>query len=190
MEAPDALANAAADLRRRWRLRSRRVSRGAHSSLALRNGRPHLVVVRERQRPVADDLAGFVALCRPRPERRPACSSLHGRADGARRGRRSRGRPGAPAMISARMAAGSSERGLSSVTMTISALSAAMRPISGRLPRSRSPPQPKTQTSLPRRERAQRIEHMRQAHRACEHSRRCRARRRPRRPVPAAPRHP
>ena len=48
------------------------------------------------------------------------------------------------------------------MTMTTSALSAAMRPISGRLPRSRSPPQPKTQKSLPLRERAQGIEHMRQ----------------------------
>ena len=37
------------------------VHKGAHSSLPLRNGRPDLVVVRERQGPVADDLARFMA---------------------------------------------------------------------------------------------------------------------------------
>ena len=42
--------------------------------------------------------------------------------------------PGAAARMAARMAAGFSLRGLSSVTMTLSAFSAAMPPISGRLP--------------------------------------------------------
>ena len=46
--------------------------KGANHPLPLRNGRPDLVVVRERQGPVADDLARFMALCRPRPEHRPA----------------------------------------------------------------------------------------------------------------------
>ena len=45
------------------------------------------------------------------------------------------------------IASGSSVRGLSLVTMTKSAFWPAMRPIFGRLPRSRSPPQPKRNTS-------------------------------------------
>ena len=57
--------------------------------------------------------------------------------------------PGAPARIAARIAAGFSERGLSSVTMTTSAARAAIAPIIGRLPGSRSPPQPKTTMSRP-----------------------------------------
>ena len=47
------------------------------------------------------------------------------------------------------IASGSSERGLSEVTTARSESSAAARPISGRLSRSRSPPQPKTEISLP-----------------------------------------
>ena len=50
----------------------------------------------------------------------------------------------APATISATIASGSSERGLSEVTTTTSASRAAISPISGRLPRSRSPPAPNT----------------------------------------------
>src|SRR3954464_15284635 len=50
--------------------------------------------------------------------------------------------------IAARIAAGFSLRGLSSVTITASAFSAAIAPISGRLPESRSPPAPNTTTSL------------------------------------------
>ena len=48
-------------------------------------------------------------------------------------------------------AVGGSKRGLSLVTQTSLASRAAISPIIGRLPRSRSPPQPKTQTSLPSR---------------------------------------
>jgi hypothetical protein len=55
----------------------------------------------------------------------------------------------APAMISAMMLSGSSERGLSEVTSTTSASRAAISPISGRLPRSRSPPAPNTQITRP-----------------------------------------
>ena len=55
----------------------------------------------------------------------------------------------APARISSMIARGSSLRGLSDVTIARSASSAATAPISGRLPRSRSPPQPKTQISRP-----------------------------------------
>src|SRR5262245_33014037 len=57
--------------------------------------------------------------------------------------------PGAALRIAARMAAGSSLRGLSSVTITRSALATAISPIIGRLPASRSPPQPKTTTRRP-----------------------------------------
>ena len=46
------------------------------------------------------------------------------------------------------IASGSSERGLSEVTTVRSARRAAISPILGRLSRSRSPPQPKTQMSL------------------------------------------
>src|SRR5918993_2844040 len=52
--------------------------------------------------------------------------------------------PGDPAMTSARIFAGSSPRGLSSVTMTTSDSRDAAAPISGRFPWSRSPPAPKT----------------------------------------------
>ena len=47
------------------------------------------------------------------------------------------------------IASGSSERGLSEVTITRSASRAAISPISGRLPRSRSPPAPNTQITRP-----------------------------------------
>ena len=65
-----------------------------------------------------------------------------------------------PAMISATIASGSSERGLSDVTIVRSARRAAISPMSGRLPRSRSPPQPKTQMTLERRQRPGRGEHV------------------------------
>ena len=55
----------------------------------------------------------------------------------------------APARISARMAAGSSPRGLSSVTTRTSASRAAISPMIGRLPWSRSPPAPSTTISRP-----------------------------------------
>ena len=61
-----------------------------------------------------------------------------------------------PARMSATIASPSSLRGLSSVTMTRSARRSAIAAICGRLPRSRSPPQPNTQISRPRRMRAQR----------------------------------
>ena len=150
----DGRAGAPARSRRRCGRRSRRRSRprsiGARSSLPLRNRRPDLVVVRERQGPVANDLARFMALAghdqdiaRFEAPRRP-CGWPAARSPISRA-------PGAPFRISARIAAGSSERGLSSVTMTTSAFSTAMRPMSGRLPRSRSPPQPKTQIRASRR---------------------------------------
>ena len=47
------------------------------------------------------------------------------------------------------IASGSSERGLSEVTITRSASAAAAFPISGRFARSRSPPAPKTTCTRP-----------------------------------------
>ena len=55
----------------------------------------------------------------------------------------------APASISASMPSGSSERGLSLVKIATSASPAAAAPISGRLARSRSPPQPSTMVRFP-----------------------------------------
>src|SRR5260221_111479 len=57
--------------------------------------------------------------------------------------------PGQAARMAARMMSGCSLRGLSSVTMTLSARRCAIAPIIGRLPASRSPPQPKTTTRRP-----------------------------------------
>ena len=54
---------------------------------------------------------------------------------------------GIPRRISSRMASGGSLRGLSEVRMTTSESRAATAPISGRLLRSRSPPQPNTVTT-------------------------------------------
>jgi hypothetical protein len=57
--------------------------------------------------------------------------------------------PGHPAITAARIAAGSSVRGLSSVTTTRSASRMAIPPIMGRFAVSRSPPQPNTTHSRP-----------------------------------------
>ena len=56
---------------------------------------------------------------------------------------------GQAAIISERICAGLSSRGLSSVTITLSAILAAILPINSRLPESLLPPQPKTTISLP-----------------------------------------
>ena len=61
-----------------------------------------------------------------------------------------------PARMSATIASPSSPRGLSSVTITRSAWRSAIAAICGRLPRSRSPPQPNTQIRRAWRVRAQR----------------------------------
>ena len=68
----------------------------------------------------------FHGLCRRRRGRR-RCAAPGPRRGSPRRGRRSRARPAPPARISARIAAGSSLRGLSSVTITMSAFSTAIR---------------------------------------------------------------
>src|SRR5580693_3671982 len=66
------------------------------------------------------------------------------------RARSSCGTLSTPSSIAARMANGSSDRGLSLVRMATSASDAAAAPIIGRLARSRSPPQPSTMIRLPR----------------------------------------
>ena len=55
-----------------------------------------------------------------------------------------------PAAIWSMISSGGSPRGLSEVRKTRSARSSATRPMRGRFPLSRSPPQPKRQRSLPR----------------------------------------
>ena len=67
-------------------------------------------------------------------------------------------RRGMPRRTSSMIAAGSSLRGLSEVTTTTSLMRPATAPISGRLVRSRSPPQPNTVMSRPRRQRPRRLE--------------------------------
>ena len=52
-------------------------------------------------------------------------------------------------MIAATIASGSSERGLSEVTITASAIRAAISPMTGRFAVSRSPPAPNTTTTRP-----------------------------------------
>ncbi len=86
------------------------------------------------------------ARCRRRPAVPTACTMA------AARSRCTIARPGCakPARMSATMASPSSKRGLSSVTTTTSAWRSAIAAICGRLPRSRSPPQPNTQISRAR----------------------------------------
>lgn len=104
-------------------------------------------MVGEGQHPVSDDLAGLVPLARHQ-QHVPGFEAVHGGSDGPPRSAISTA-PGAAARMDARMVEGGSERGLSSVTITTSAFSAAMAPISGRLPLSLSPPQPNRHTSRP-----------------------------------------
>ena len=109
---------------------------------------PGDLAVVERQLAVGELLPLFVALAGDDDD-----VSLAREADrlaiAARRSGSTFGSGPMPARISSMIARGSSLRGLSEVTIGTSESSAAIRPISGRLPRSRSPPQPKTQMSRP-----------------------------------------
>ena len=72
----------------------------------------------------------------------------------ARRSTSTRNPPGPAALATpsatwSTIASGASERGLSEVTTATSASRPAISPISGRLARSRSPPQPKTTITRP-----------------------------------------
>ncbi len=109
------------------------------------------------------------------------------------RGRRQLGRRPRAAprrRSSSTMLAGSSVRGLSEVTTARSASRAAISPMSGRLPRSRSPPQPNTTISRPVAAAPPAVAPPRspaRARRACARSRPRRARRARWRPARAAP---
>ena len=109
-------------------------------------------VVERQHRGRSDDLALLMALAGD-AARCPLPAPLRSPRQSLRGGRRSRSRPGAPASTSRRILAGSSPRGLSSVTITRSDSRAATAPISGRLPWSRSPPAPNTVISRPPRHR-------------------------------------
>ena len=91
----------------------------------------------------------------------PGCASASASPIAARRSAStvtSSGRA-SPATISARIASGSSERGLSLVTYTRSAPASAAAPIRGRFARSRSPPAPKTQMHATARRGARAAQH-------------------------------
>ena len=101
---------------------------------------------------VPELLVRLVALAGDRPPRRPpppreapAGSPRGGRA----RPRTRRPPPSRPVSISAMMASGSSDRGLSVVTTLRSAFAVAAAPIRERFARSRSPPQPNTRIRRP-----------------------------------------
>ena len=89
--------------------------------------------------------------CRRSAAGRRRCSPPMPPLDRPAAGRRSRSAPAAGLRAGSRRGSppASSLRGLSSVTMTRSARRVAISPIIGRLPRSRSPPQPNTTTQLP-----------------------------------------
>ncbi len=94
--------------------------RSTARSCRLRQSLARLVRVAEGEHRVADDLPDFVALARRSSARRPSFSiATPARIASARSPISSA--PGAAARIAARIAAGFSERGLSSVTITTSA---------------------------------------------------------------------
>ena len=115
----------------------RRASTGSRERL-LRS----LAVV-ERKGPVGELLALLRALARDEDDVAGGRELDRAPMAAARSSSTSTGRS-APATISATIASGSSLRGLSDVTIATSASSAASFPMSGRLPRSRSPPAPTT----------------------------------------------
>ena len=112
-----------------------------------RDGGPNLLGIIEGQHAPAHDLTPFVALAGDQQHvaRRQRGHGLTDRFGAIPISRP----PGQAARMAARMAAASSVRGLSSVTIARSASRAAISPIAGRLPASRSPPQPNTQSSRP-----------------------------------------
>ncbi len=122
------------------------MTKEAVSSWGSQRVREH-IVIGERQDRVSDNLAGFVSLA----------GNEH---DIARLHEGDRGTDRLSAVADLLGPRGTRQnfgadcvrffvRGLSSVTMTMSAFSDAIRPMIGRLPRSRSPPQPKTQMRRP-----------------------------------------
>ena len=185
IEMPVMAAGSAPDACRRVAAAIASSSIRAPSSRRLgRKRRRDRLVIAERHDFVADDLAGLVALAGDQQDVAGSSPATARRIASARSPISPA--PGAAAIMAARIAAGSSLRGLSSVTMTRSAISAAIAPISGRLPASRSPPAPNTTTSRPpHRGAAPRAPSP--AHRACGRSRQRSARRLVRRRVRAGP---
>ncbi len=97
--------------------------------------------------------------CRPPgPATRPAGSRPAGRPTSCTAARSDSGTASAPRRSASRIAAGSSLRGLSSVTTSTSASRAAISPIRGRLPASRSPPGADHDDQRAGRQRAQRAQ--------------------------------
>ena len=146
--AGDALRHRARAAGRRMAATSRSVVHSRLMRHAPRSAFAHLVMVGERQG-LARRSSGLPhgpcrrrsACRRPAAWRPPRGSPRAGRRSRWRRARRPGSRRGS--------SAGTSERGLSSVTMTTSASRVAISPMIGRLPRSRSPPQPNTTTTRP-----------------------------------------
>ncbi len=97
------------------------------------------------------------------------------------------GRAGMPATISSMIASGASERGLSDVISATSASRAAISPMIGRLPRSRSPPGADHDDQLARRPARARRAAPARARRACARSRRRRRTAAPPRPAGSGP---
>ena len=132
---------------------------------APRQRRPRHVDVVERQHPVRRSPGTSRVPCRRRARGRRGAASWIARSIACLRSTIARygvdlgPRPGRcgvrsagitmPRLISSMMRSGSSERGLSEVMTTRSLSRAATAPISGRLVRSRSPPQPNTVITRP-----------------------------------------
>ena len=132
--------------------RGQRREIAAHHARALAQRGLHRVAVAERARLGARRSGSPRGPCRRRRTTSPASASASACRIAAARSGTTCAASGArmPARICAMIAPGSSVRGLSSVTITTSAAASAIAPISGRLPGSRSPPQPNTQNSRPR----------------------------------------
>ena len=159
------------DLRRGQRDRLHPLDHSRAAAAARQRRACHLHVV-ERQRPIADHLVLLVSLAgderpgRPRSrvlnrllDRLPPIDDRERRRDLAGRAARTRSAGiTMPRLISSMIFSGSSLRGLSEVTITRSLSRAATAPISGRLVRSRSPPQPKTVMIRPGRQRPRGLE--------------------------------
>ena len=140
---------AASQLRRERAPRPRRARAGSRGRLqrAQRFACDLAVVERDDRGPRSPGLAR--APCR-RSRRRPPARRARSRGAIAARGRaRLPARRSSRPATSSTIACGSSLRGLSEVRIATSASSDAIRPICGRLPRSRSPPAPNTQITRP-----------------------------------------
>ena len=143
------------------------------------------LVVAERQHLFADDLAGFMALAGD--QQHVAAAKIRDRTRGSPRARSPISiAPGAACRIAARIAAGSSLRGLSSVTITRSASAPRSRPSSAAC-RHRGRRRSRTPRPAAASHKAAAPRAPWRARRACAHSRRRSARRCSRRPDSSRP---